>query len=202
MIRRCCFVLIVSCGLVRPILAETGESNGLTVFREPSQSLIWNTSRSRMVSVAVVCPPGATAGTLDVSSPTGYAVRHEGLKGPTFELDLPSDGMRYDLTLTFDDPGGTSYAASVDVAESVTVRLPGTKKWSRVSGGALIPILPGAESLSVDGAVVALDLGGRIGSYWLASASTGGTALGLEMADGTDYAASLWSVPGLMLIFK
>ncbi len=189
------------------------------VFLRPETSSFWHTATNNVMTLPIDYPVGASSASLSVTG-DGYAKTYTGLAGDSFDLELPapnspSEENIYDLVLSFDD--GTERRARLGLIQGLGADSEGATRclapaegrvWNKVKNRAVMPIPYGMESfkMSIDGGdpvEVETGLDGAQGWYALKPANGSKVSLSLSLADGVNYAATLFGVGnGFFIILK
>lgn len=184
------------------------------VFLKPETSSFWHTATNSTMTVPVDFPAGATSARLRVSGDR-YEKTYEGLSEGEFTFDLPpADGADtenvYDLSLVFDDAGGTERTAKLGLIQGLSPDAEGVTRciapangslWQKARTRAVLPIPYGTASVNVNGVETPTGLDGAQG--WFALPIKAGSATTLSIiANEVESAATLLGGGTFMVIFK
>ena len=182
--------------------ADAAESAPEKVYLNAAESLLWHTAPSGAFMVRWSRPPSAATATLTVSG-AKYRAVYPDVASEEMELSLPLvSALReenvYSLTLDFDD--GSSQTALLGAVTgvgiggtdvSVPLRSRNVASWTRFSDRAVVPVAPGASSLTVNGVEVDPALDGSA-TWRLVKFCRGTSDYELAMTVGEDvYSAAL-----------
>ena len=195
-----------------PVTELTSEET--FVFLRPETSSFWNTATNSSMTVPIDFPSGAHSAALTVKG-DGYVCQYDNITESSFTFGLPEPASPetenvYDLILSFDNGQkksarlGLIQGLSPDAEGMTRCLAPQTARvWSRVNGRAVLPIPYGTESFTINGVETDTGLDGAQGWFAINGLNLGiNASLGL-LADGVQYAASLFGGPGgIMLILK
>ncbi len=180
------------------------------VFLRPETSSFWHTATNNVMTLPIDYPVGASSASLSVTG-DGYAKTYTGLVGDSFDLELPapsspSEENIYDLVLSFDD--GTERKARLGLIQGIGSDSEGATRclapaegrvWNKVKNRAVMPIPYGMESFKMsvndgDSVEVQTGLDGAQGWYALKPANGAKVSLSLSLANGVNYATTLFGV--------
>ena len=189
--------------------AVYGDSAPFEVFSRADDTYMWRTAPAGDFTVSWAFPEGATKAKLIVEG-VDYSQTYADLTAASQVLSLPAatEGNEnvYDLTLTFDD--GTVQTASLGrirgavAGNAATVRYAATNSaaW-RVAGPVnVFAVLPGANSLEVDGGA-AVPVVGAGYHAWRCSGRNE-HALVLAVGESDTFEATLRQAGGTLVIFR
>ncbi len=182
------------------------------VFVDKGTSSYWHTATNCVLALPVEFPEGASSATLAVSG-RKYSASYANITTSPFMLTLPAATSTetenvYDLTLTFNDSGATTYAARLGLIKGYDTTTMGSTRclapitqynWNRVKGRrAVFPIPYGMTDFTVGGIAMDTGLGGDQG--WYALDVPGGQTIPLTLDELT--AALFGASLGTILIVK
>jgi len=200
--------------LVPVLLADGPVSNTEFVYLQPKTSSFWRTAPGAVINVPVEMPIHAKTASLTVVG-NNYVRQYDDVSAGLFAFAVPepvdpkSENV-YDLSLRFDD--GTVRSARVGVITGVgqtngssrCVLKPGSGKWRRVEGRAVVPIPYGAQSLTIgDEVITDFGLDGGQGWYLVDGFDYGVNKTLVLSLDDVQYIANLiGGVPGLLFYVR
>lgn len=202
---------------VSSIYAE--ESNEISLFVNTAKSRMWRTSEVSSPTIKWEVPSGAISSTLVISDANEEkSIDVSDLSEYKLNFETPSAANRenvYNFKLTF-NCGESNIVKQAQIGvvcgmgkDGATVDVRNiNKKWNVIKDSrAVIPILAGAEAMSIDDIQVGNDFDGNAGWYlWKPIKPKAGNALyalSLLFANTEEWNVDVLSIPdGLALIIK
>ena len=209
----CASIRSVLFGTLLVAVAATAGANNVFMF--PTSNILWRTAPSSEFDIPVLMPHGASSATLVV---TGHNYRREytGICDEQFRLSLPAADSAakenvYDLTLTFDDPLGTTRHAKLAVVQGAAfggsaeaaVGSAASPYWNRVRSQVVLPVYSGVDTMSINGETVSLDPA-ELSGWWMFMPLSG-TTYDIQLSGDSSlmWEAMLFSPPtGFKFIFR
>ena len=189
--------------------AVSGDSAPFEVFSRVGDTYTWRTAPPGDFTVSWAFPEGASSATLLVEG-VGYSQTFADVPTNSIALSLPAaaEGSEnvYTLTLTFDNGKvataslGRIRGAVAGSAATIRYVAPGSRSWGHASRLSVFTVLPGENSLAVDGGDAETVVGAGYHAWTCPDYQS--HELVLSVGEEESYTATLCPQKGLTVIFR
>ena len=189
-------------------------SDTVLVRQEPSASLLWKTVTAPSMEVMLDWPDGASRAVLSVDGEVRATVNDATVASTNISFALPStpaDERTVTLSVSYldgtdavvgSDEAKLGLVCGVDAVSSIPFRAADGGAWHKArAASAVLPVLEGATSLSIDGTTV-LASPTPPDWYWWRSIGASATPIALALESGETCANTVRGIAGMSIVFR